>query len=180
MQKRLPTIFIFTLAAIAVPSAVFAHCPLCTAGAGALAVFAASIGVPTSVVGVFVGAFALALGLWISRTVKKKYVKYQDILLTAAIFLTTVIPIMPFADEYRSFSLFIFGDYGSLLNRTYLVNNFLLGAVAGGILLLVAPPASRILTKLREGRTFPYQGLAITLIFLITGALLFYFIRPAA
>lgn len=174
MQKRILTIFIFTIAALAVPSAVFAHCPLCTAGAGALAVFAASIGVPTSVVGVFIGAFALALGLWISRTVKKKYVRYQDILLTAAIFLTTVIPVMPFADEYRSFSLFISGDYGSLLNRTYLINNFLLGAVVGGILLLAAPSASRILTKLRGGKALPYQGLAITLILLVAGALLFY------
>lgn len=175
MRERISAIFILTIAALAVPSAAFAHCPLCVAGTGALAVFAASIGVPTSVIGVFVGALALALGLWISRMVKKKYIRHQNALLAAVIFLTTIIPIMPFVNEYRSFSLFIVGDYGSLLNRTYLINNFLLGAIVGGILLLIAPWVSQRLTELRKGKMLPYQGLGITFGLLIAAALLFQF-----
>lgn len=175
MRKFLLSIFTLTFAAATLPQTALAHCPLCTAGAGALAVFAASMGVPTSVVGVFVGAFALALGLWVSRMIKKKHIVHQNILLVAVIFLTTIIPILSFADEYRSFSIFIYGDYGSLLNRTYLINNFLLGAIVGGVLLLAAPWVSRKFTEARQGKKLPYQGLGVTFGLLIVAALLFQF-----
>ena len=57
-----------------IPKIALAHCPLCTVGAGALAVLAASLGISSLVVGVMIGAFALALGLWIGKMPKKKYI----------------------------------------------------------------------------------------------------------
>src|SRR3990172_1231972 len=53
-----------------------AHCPLCVLGAGAVATTATFLGVDDIVIGVSIGAFALALGLWISNVVKKKFIPY--------------------------------------------------------------------------------------------------------
>lgn len=169
-------IALISLGSIAVVLPAFAHCPLCTAGAGVLAVLAASMGVSLAVVGVFIGAFALALGIWLARSLKKKYVKYQEQVVSLIIFLLTVIPIIPFADEYRSFSIYWIGDYGSLLNRTYIVNNFIFGSIAGALLLLIAPFISRKITQIRQGKAWPYQGITITFILLLAAALAFQFI----
>lgn len=57
-------IALFSVTAAALPRATFAHCPLCTIGAGAAAVGAAWLGVSYMVIGVFLGAFGLAIGLW--------------------------------------------------------------------------------------------------------------------
>ncbi len=164
MKKELLTLLgLFALA----PKFVSAHCPLCTAGAGVLAVFAASIGVKTPVVGVFIGAFALALGLWMARLIKKKYMKYQDTLVAVGVYLLTIVPIMPFIIEYRPLYISFFGEYGTLFHNTYLINLYVFGSVLGGILLFLAPYLSRFIARLRNGQILPYQGLGITFILLI-------------
>lgn len=159
-----------------VPKLASAHCPLCTIGAGFLAVFAASIGVSPAVIGVFIGAFALALGLWIARMIKKKIIIYQDALLALVIFLTTVIPIMPFVQQDKSFYIAIMGEYGTLLHNTYMVNLFLAGSIIGAILLFISPHVSSKLSNVRNGQTWPYQGLGITFGLLIVAALIFQFL----
>jgi hypothetical protein len=144
-----------------------AHCPLCTAGAGALAVLAASLGVATPVVGIFIGAFATALGLWMARLLKKKYIKYQDAAVSVIVYLLTIIPIMPFIIEYRPLYVSFFGEYGTLFHNTYLINLYIFGAILGAVLLFIAPYLSRVVTRLRTGKIFPFQGLGITFILLI-------------
>ncbi len=156
---------------LALPSVVSAHCPLCTAGAGVLAVGASYLGISTAVVGVFIGAFSLALGLWISRVVKKKYVKYQDQILTMVVFLSTVIPIIPFIREYRPLYVSMMGEYGSLFHNTYTINLYLLGVVAGAVALFISPYISRKITE-KRGNFIPFQGLAITLILLLSASII--------
>jgi len=165
-------ISLFALLAF-IPSAAKAHCPLCTAGAGALAIGAAYLGVSNYIVGVMIGAFALALGFWIPRTIKKKYIPYQDELLTIIIFFSTVIPIMPFVQHYTSFNIYWFGEYGGIFNKTYMVSRFLIGSLVGALIMLVSPYVSRELSKLRKNKLFPYQGIIITFIMLLAVSLLF-------
>ncbi|MDP3900863.1 MAG: hypothetical protein Q8Q38_00775 [bacterium] len=172
MRKRI-LIAGFAVGIGAVPGTALAHCPLCVAGAGFLAVFAASIGVSTAVVGIFIGAFSLALGLWISQMVKKKYVKYQDAILTLAIFASTAVPVMPFIREYRALYVSLGGEYGTLFHNTYVINLYLLGVFAGALLLFVAPLLSQLLARAREGRSLPYQGLIVTFGLLIVSSLVF-------
>src|SRR3989338_4626543 len=139
-------LIIATAAAVAislVPLPVSAHCPLCTAGAGILAVTAVSLGVSPMAVGVFIGAFAVAIGLWAARLFKKRYFPLQNPVLAVVSFLLTILPLMALFDTQTSFSVFIAGDYGSPLNKTYLVNQFAVGAVIGGLLLAAAPKARR-------------------------------------
>lgn len=57
--------------AASVPAAL-AHCPVCTAATGAAVAAARVYGVPDSIVGVLIGAFALVTGLWINNAMKKR------------------------------------------------------------------------------------------------------------
>jgi hypothetical protein len=155
------------------PKLASAHCPLCTVGAGALAVAAASIGVATPVVGTFLGAFSMALGLWLAGMVKKQYIKYQYQILTTVIFLSTIIPIMPLIREYRPLYLSWFGEYGTFFHNTYVINLYLLGAAVGAGIMLLSPYLSRTVTRMRGGQTLPYQGLGITFILVVIAAIIF-------
>ncbi|OHA15205.1 MAG: hypothetical protein A3G52_01195 [Candidatus Taylorbacteria bacterium RIFCSPLOWO2_12_FULL_43_20] len=152
------------------PKTAAAHCPLCTAGAGALAVLAASLGVSSVVVGILIGAFALALSLWlapgikkwIDRVSKRDNTSYLRPILAVLIFLGTIIPIMPLVREYGPLYLSIAGDYGTILHNTYTINLFILGVVIGSVIMIAAPYLSKLVTKIR-GKQIPYQGIAITL-----------------
>ncbi len=145
---------------------VLAHCPLCTIGAGAAAVGASWLGVGNGAIGVFIGAFAVALGLWVSNMLKKQYIPKQRMTLAVFSFITTILPLSPIMKDYSSIYISLRGEYGSLLNRTYLVPLFLVGSILGGIILLLSPTISKKITKMNKDKTLPYQGLAITFILL--------------
>jgi len=168
MNKNIKKYFL-SLAALFffAPKLALAHCPLCTAGAGVLAIFAASIGVDTAVVGVFIGAFSLALGLWMARLIKKKYIQYQDFIVSIVIFLLTVVPIMPFIVEYRPLYVSLWGEYGTLFHNTYLINLYIFGTIIGAFILFISPYLSQLVTRLRSGKLIPFQGLGITFFLLI-------------
>lgn len=171
--KKISILILFSTL-IFTPITALAHCPLCVAGAGVLAIFATSIGVSTTVVGLFIGAFALALGIWISRSIKKKYFKFQDSLVSIIIFISTIVPIMPLIEEYRPLYISFYGKYGTLLHNTYSINLYILGAVLGAIILFVSPYLSRSLTKVK-GKKLPFQSMIITFSFLIIIGLLLQF-----
>lgn len=162
----LPALFSLLL-----PKITLAHCPLCTAGAGALAVLAAYLGVSSIIVGVMIGAFAIALSMWLARLPRKEYIPYQKPILTVLIFLSTVIPIMPFIKHYAPLYISLWGDYGTLFHNTYAVDLFLAGMPLGVILVWVAPYLSGWITKKRGGRHLPYQGISLTFILLIIASL---------
>ena len=169
-MKKILFYFVAILALI-VPKTASAHCPLCVAGAGALAVLAASLGVSSVVVGILIGAFALALGLWLAPLVKKQYIPYQKQILTLLIFVGTIVPIMPLIRDYGPLYISLGGEYGTLWHNTYTIDLFLFGSVVGVVLMLVAPLVSRLLTKLRS-KQIPYQGVTITLFLLVIASVI--------
>lgn len=154
------------------PAPASAHCPLCTAGAGLIAVGAYWIGVKAITIGVALGAFATAMGLWFGRLIKRKFVPHQTLLIAALSWLLTLVPIQMLFSDYASWYINWFGDYGSLFNRTYAVNLFWIGALVGTAVVVTAPRISRQLTKLRDGRHFPGQGMAVNLILIILVSLI--------
>ena len=166
-MKKIILSFVVALALV-IPKTASAHCPLCVAGAGALAVLATSLGVSSVVVGILIGAFALALGLWLAPFVKKQYIPHQKQILTLVIFLGTIIPIMPFIKDYGPLYISLGGEYGTPWHNTYPVDLFLVGTAVGAVLMLVAPSVSNLLTRWLK-RRMPYQGIVITL-FLLMGA----------
>lgn len=160
---------VVSMGGVLVPALVNAHCPLCTVGAGALAVLAASLGVNSISIGIFIGAAGLALGLWMARYVKKQYIWGQRSLIGIASFVLTVIPLVPLFRDYTSWYLALAGEYGSFLHRTYLINRFVLGAIIGAALLAIAPSVSALFTK-AHGRRVPFQGMVIVAILLLGAA----------
>lgn len=160
-----------SLAGVLMPAVALAHCPLCTAGAGLVALGAYWLGVNGLAIGVLLGGFALALGLWLGRLIKKKYLPQQDNLIGAFSWLTTLIPLRGLLADYTSVYLNWSGAYGSLFNRTYPINLFLVGGLIGGAVIYLAPPLSRALSA-RRGKTIPYQGIMITIALLLMVSLI--------
>lgn len=170
MKKIATPVLILSFVVMSVPRFVSAHCPLCTLGAGAVAVGASLLGVKSAVIGVFLGAFGLALGLWFARIIKKNFIPYQEWVLGIGSFLATILPLRSLMQDYGSVYVSLSGDYGSLLNRTYIWDKFLVGSIIGGLFLAIAPWISVMLTKNRKGIMLPFQGMGITFLLLIMAA----------
>ncbi len=152
-----------------VPGKIYAHCPLCTGGAGAAALAAAYFGVKYGALGVFLGAFAIALALWFAHKLTEKF-KYQSQLIFWAVYLSTVIPFyFMFKGDYTSKYISISGDYGSILNRTYLIDLYLIGLVVGSLIVYVSPKLSAVLTK-KRGKSVKFQGMIINFALLLVAA----------
>lgn len=162
--KKLLPLFFFSFLLV---KETYAHCPLCTIGAAAAAGGAAYLGVSQIVIGLFIGGFAVSIGWWISRLIKKKYIPFQKTLIILFSFATTILPLLMILNETRPFYISLAGDYGSFLNRTYLINMFLVGSIIGGIIVSITPWMSNQLTKLRHGKMIPFQGVILTLLLLL-------------
>lgn len=147
----------------------YAHCPLCTVGAAAAAGGAAWLGVSKIVIGVFIGAFAVSVGWWVSTLIKKQYVPFQRPLIILFSFVTTVFPLLSLEVMRSNYPVLLsfFGDYGSLLNRTYILNLFLVGSILGGFIVSITPWLSKKITIVRNGKMLPYQGILLTFLLLI-------------
>ncbi len=157
----------FLIILLAIMPPVLAHCPLCTAGAAFVAGGAAVLGVHRMVIGVFIGAFAVSMGIWFGRVAKKKFMPFQKTAIVLASYLLTVLPLMSLLKDSHPLLVNLYGDYGSLLNRTYLVDYFIVGSIIGSPILIIAPYLSNKITSMRKGDHIPYQGMALTFILLI-------------
>ena len=163
MKNKLFSLLFAIPLIIFLSKSVMAHCPLCVVGAGAAGAAAMWLGVSKVVVALFLGAFAMAMGMWFARIIKKKYIPLQNFLIVALIFFTTVLPLMPLFKALGPLYLSFIGDYGT----TYVFNYSLASSFLGGIIVLSTPSISKAITKKRNYKTFPFQGTLLTLILLI-------------
>jgi len=145
---------------------VSAHCPLCTGAVVAGAIGAKYLGLDITILGIFVGAFAISLGLWISRKIKN-YFKYQSTLILTSSFFLTIAPSLAFIKDMT---------YISLLSKVFFVNKLLIGSIIGALVTLLAYKIHNHI-KLKHGRVlFPYQGVILTILFLFLVSIPVYFI----
>jgi len=169
MKKIITSIFVLGASLVAYPA--YAHCPLCTIGAGGAALVAKWLGISAGPIGIFLGAFAVALGLWTNTLIRKTYFPGQRLVLSVGSFLLTIFPLRYLFTDYSSIFISWSGDYGTLLNRTYLIDLFLVGAVIGGLIMFGSPWVSKKLTSLRN-KVFAYQGIVITFSMLLIVSLI--------
>ena len=145
---------------------VSAHCPLCTGAVVAGAIGAKYLGLDITILGIFVGAFAISLGLWISRKIKN-YFKYQSTLILTSSFFLTIFPSLAFIKDMT---------YISLLSKVFFVNKLLIGSIIGALVTLLAYKIHNHI-KLKHGKVlFPYQGIVLTVLLLILSSIPVYFI----
>lgn len=154
---------IIVLSALLLIPLASAHCPLCTIGAGAAAGAAVWLGVSKVVVALFIGGFAMSMGMWFSRVVKKKYIPFQKAVIILVVFLTTVLPLMPLFKAIGPLYISFIGEYG----MTYAFNYSLASSLLGGAIVFLAPPLSKKISNLRGGKIIPFQGILLTLVLLI-------------
>ena len=165
VKKRL---FILLFLPVLLIETARAHCPLCTVGAGAAAAGAVWLGVSKVVIGLFIGGFAMSMGMWISKIPKKRYIHFQKTLIVSVILLTTIFPLLPIFSAIGPLYLPFIGEYGI----TYAVNYSLMSSFLGAIITFISPVLSRKITKLRDGKIFPFQGTLLTFLSLIFTGLL--------
>lgn len=155
------------------PIKTSAHCPLCTGGAGAAAVAAAYFGVKYGALGVLLGGFTIALSLWLAHKPKKEYFKHQSKVLFWLIYSSTIIPFYyMFKGDYVSRYISFGGDYGSMTNRTYLIDLFIVGAILGSLIVYWSPDLSAWISKKRDGKHIKFQGLILNFVLLLLGGIL--------
>jgi len=152
-----------------------AHCPICTAAVGAAAISAKYYGMDTSIIGLFIGAFAVSTGLWIGLKIKKRFFRFQLAVIVLLSFLLTVIPLMGIDSDSVYMPMLFFGTAGSILNKVYWVNKLLFGSIIGAIVSLIAYFTHNYIKKANGNVLFPFQGTAITIIFLGLSGLALYF-----
>lgn len=162
------TVISFAALVFFAPLKALAHCPLCTAGAIAAGGVAAWLGVSELTVGIFIGAASLSLGWWSAKQIKKQYVQFQTFFVSSFIFLTIILPAIPFMPSVSSIYLSWFGEYGFV----YAVNSFLVGSLIGAAIALAAPWVSRLIIKARGDLAFPFQGVIVTLTALVIASAL--------
>lgn len=172
MFKKILTTLIFFLSAT---NQALAHCPLCTAGVGAAAGVASVLGVEVMVLGLFVGGFSLLIGFMVDKAVTKKFFKLQKYAFGFFSFIVTMVPLRVMFQDSTSIPVYFFGSYGSLLYRTYIVNEFLFGGVIGASLISFVPVLSKKLSEVR-GDTVPFQTMIMTFTVLLVVGLLFQFL----
>jgi len=151
---------------------VKAHCPLCTIGAGAAAAGAVYLGVSPAIVAIFIGAFAMSVAMWTSTWLKnkfehKKYLLLKSPLVIAAVFLSTIIPIIPMLVVFKGFNLFLYGSYGSVLNNSYMLNISWITSLFGALIVFISPPLNKKIKSKREKQDIPFQGILLTLVLLL-------------
>ena len=154
--------FLLPFLAILLTRFISAHCPLCTVGAGAAAAGAVWLGVSKVAVALFIGGFAMSMGMWFSRIPKKKYIPFQKTLIILLIFFTTVLPLSPIFKAIGPLYLSFIGEYGT----TYAINYSLVSSLFGGLIVFISPSLSKKISNLR-GKTIPFQGAMLTLLMLL-------------
>ncbi len=170
MKKACSIFLLAFLMIFSVPS-VMAHCPLCTMGVGVAAVGAGWLGVSKVVIGFLVGAFAMSMGMWFAKLVKKKYIPLQKTLIILAVFFTTVLPLLPIFSTVGPLYIPFIGKYG----LTYALNYSLAASFLGGLMVFISPTLSKKITIQRSGKTIPFQGVMLTLLLLILTSLIIQF-----
>ncbi len=158
---------------VAQARSALAHCPLCTMGVAAAAGGAAYLGIDKAIIALFVGAFAVSTGWWVGKKIKKKFIPFQLAAIVVLSFLLTVVPLLPLLERIYPLYISWAGDYGSLLNRTYVLNLSWFTSALGGFIVGMAPGLSRKVSAWRDGKLIPFQGVLLTIsLLLIVGVLL--------
>ena len=168
-------ISLFFIASLAFSRYADAHCPLCTVTAGVAAAGGVYLGVSRIVIGLLIGAFAMSMGMWFAKIVKKRYIPFQKTLIITIVFLATIIPLLPIFSSVAGFGVNLTGGYGTLLNKTYVIDLSLLSSFLGGLIVFISPLLNR---KIKEKTTIriPFQGIILTFLILIAASLIIQFI----
>ncbi len=158
----IPILMIF--ASLSVIPIVHAHCPLCTAAVGTGLIFTRYYGVDDSVVGIWIGAFAISTGLWIGKVLEKRYgnkIPMQKHVIAGLSLVLTIVS-------------FYFGGLLGAQNSILGIDRLLFGTVAGSITSYAGLGLSTKIKQMNKGKVaFPYQTILTVIMFLVLTNIIF-------
>ena len=164
------------LSLIVIPG-VMAHCPLCTAAAGAGVAAARFYGVDDSIVGLLLGALIASSGLWANRFLNKKKINFplQPVILVVLSFLLLAIPFYTTGLITNFEMVKSMPEHHSMLGiGIYGIDKLLFGMIVGTFLISGVFSFSDSITKKRGKRLFDYQGMAFMTLALSIFSLIFW------
>lgn len=127
-------------------------CPVCTFAFGTTAAATSYIGLDVSIFGLFIGAFSMSGGFWLSALIKKEYFRFQSLLI---LFLSVLL----------SATSVFFIDLGTFeFYERYWAGKALIGLLLGAAMSLGALYVHRSLLKTNKEQYVPYQRVSITFI----------------
>ncbi|MBR9680395.1 MAG: hypothetical protein GOU98_01060 [Candidatus Altiarchaeota archaeon] len=145
-----------------------AHCPLCTAAAGAGVAITRFYGVDDIIVGFWLGALLVSTALWFNKSLKREYIKGQEAIIVLLTILSLVIPLYGAGFIGGSkHAIYMMMPSGSLFG----IDRLLLGILVGGSLLVGAMKVSTIV-KQKKGLLFPYQTIVFIILSLLVSSII--------
>jgi hypothetical protein len=144
---------------------VFAHCPLCVAGAGAGLTLSRFLGIDDSITGIWLGAFIGALAFWTQRILGQRnnffLARGVGILIYILFFVLTVL-------SFYRFNLVVrHGDIFGFDKLTF-------GMVLGGVVFYFVDLLNTYLRRKNGKALFPYQSVVLSLGSIIFASILVY------
>jgi hypothetical protein len=151
-KTKIFSIFLFLLTSFYIlPREALAHCPLCTAGAGAGLFLSRWLGIDDSITGVWMAAFLAASSLWLANSLKKKYIPGQNTLIYLAVFASTI---------WSFYTFKLVSEHAGLIMG---IPKLIFGMLAGGILFYLVDILNLVIKKIRGKSLFPYQSIVFSL-----------------
>lgn len=159
--KLLSTASLLLTTYFLLPRTALAHCPLCTAGAGAGLFLSRWLGIDDSITGVWMAAFLAASSLWAANSIKKKYIPGQNTLIYLAVFASTI---------WSFYAFKLVSEHSGLIMG---VPNLIFGMVLGGVVFYLTDILNLVIRKIWQKSLFPYQSIVFSLgsMFLLSLAL---------
>ena len=157
--------FLLATVYLLLPTSVFAHCPLCVAGAGVGLTLSRILGIDDTITGVWLGAFLGALAFWFSTSLGRRNKLFKNKISEFGLYIVFIA--LTVASFYQ-FNLIekhidIFG-YDKLP----------FGMIIGGVGFYAVNKAD-IFFRRRDGRHFfPYQRIVVSLATMIVLSVFFY------
>lgn len=164
MKKRKTILLLSPIILLFFPSPVNAQCPVCIVTIGGSVLLSRYLGIDDLIIGIWAGGLILSFGLWTATLIKKTFIKGQKWLLTAVLWVTTVLGLKQA------------GFIGNPTCKIHGHDKLLTGIIAGTLVFLLAYGIDFVLRKLNKknpGKAFfPYQRVVLPVVLLSIATLI--------
>jgi hypothetical protein len=166
-KNILPYFLFLVLVLIALPTKVFAFCPVCTVAVAAGVGLARWLKVDDTITGLWIGALIISSILWTLNWLKTKKWNFKgdSIIIFVAYYLLIIIP------------LYYTDIIGHPLHRIFGIDKLIFGIGVGTIIFLLSMPLYNYVKKSNKNKSyFKLQKIATPIILLLIASLIMYFV----
>ncbi len=154
MLKKISIIFTSGLLYFRLPDVVYAHCPLCVAGAAVGITLTRWVGVDDSITGIWIGGFLGAIAFWLSNSFGRENIIFFNRFIGALIYL------LVFATTLWSFYKF---NLIIRMDSIFGFDKLTFGMILGSVIFYLVDILNNFIKRKNGKRLFPYQSMVFSL-----------------